>query len=536
MRKLLQISLLICSVLLLACEREKAFELSGPSLVADNPMGTTIIEEPGNEVFVGFNLQAASGLHEFRVLRNGSPIETIAYTDEISATYNFEYSIPQDETIGSEHIFVFELSDKEGRTTDYSLTLTVRRSFSETTETIGGQEVTVVKGKVNNDYTFAASDVYVIDSTFSIENNSVLTVEAGSTVYFRTYSDPNLVSRLVIARGARIIAEGTATNPIVFTSDKVLLGEAASTQDWGGITLYGSAPTNQGAVVVDGAYRYGGTTNNDNSGILRYVRIEYVGKGGTGVHGLSLNSVGSNTRIEYVQVFNGDNTSFRLRGGRVSLKYIAGIGHGGYGIWADGGWQGNGQFWIFQTGRQATLVPINFWNQARSIEFRNNDQNFSLAPRTSFRLSNITLIGNGYDPNANTGTRRGVRVRTGSIGTIQNLLVTQFPDEGVRVEDLDIAVLGSEMILDNVRSFNNRVNYAQEANSVFFESGNYNVSEAAVNGISPGNFVGSASSEFNPSGLGSFFSPAPYIGAVESTSNDWTANGAWFKNLDGTIR
>lgn len=526
--------LLLVTVALVSCEREKTFELSGPSLLVLFSGPAEIVQEPGNDVFLDFELQAASGLAEFRVLKDGAPFETIEFEHEISADYTFEYSIPRDEDVGKENVFTFELFDTENRRADYALKVIVRRTFSEIVETVNGTEVLVIKGRANSDYTLQADRTYVIDSVFSIENNSTLTIEAGTDVYFRTSTDPNRVSRIIVSRGARIYAEGTATDPIVFTSEKVLRGETPESTDWGGITMYGYAPTNQGSTVIDGGYRYGGNQTNDNSGTLRYVRIEYAGK--DGLHALNMNGVGSNTRIEYVQVYQNENTAFRIRGGRVSLKYIGAIGHGGYGMWAEHGWQGNGQFWIFQTDRQATLVPVNFWNQARSLEFRNDQSNFTLTPRTQFRIANVTLIGNGYEANVNTGTRRGVRIRRGALGNIQNVLVTEFPDDAVRVEDLPISILGSEMVMDNLRSFNNRVDFSQEAESFFFESGDFNILNTSTSGVTLTDFVGSEVSYFNPASLGAYFSPAPYIGAVESTGNDWTSMGNWFKNLDGTIR
>lgn len=526
--------MILLALLFVACKREIDFELSGPSLLA-TPEGTVeIVQEPGFDVFLNFSIQAAAGLSEFTVRRDGEPFDARTYTDEISDQYNFEYTVPEDEEVGTENVFTFEVYDQEGRNTSYTLKVTVRRSFSEVSEVINGTAVTTVRGRVNNDYTFTADNVYMIDSTFSIENNSTLTIAPGSTVYFKTYGDNNLVSRLTVSRGARLVAIGTAEQPIVFTSDKVLLGQAPEPTDWGGIMLYGHAPTNQGSVILDNGYRYGGNVPADNSGTLRYVRIEYAGK--NGLHALSMNGVGSGTSISHVQVFRTENIAFRIRGGRVSLKHIAGIGHGAYGIWAEHGWQGNGQFWLFQTDVQASLAPVNFWNQARSIEMRNDESNFTLQPRTQFRIANVTLIGNGYTGGVANGTRRGLRIRRGAFGTFQNALVTQFPDEGTRIEDLAIETLGNSMIMDNLRSYGNRIDFGQEAESFFYASGNYNILNTSTSGVTLSNFVGSESSSFNPSSMGSFFSSAPYIGAVESTANDWTAIGNWFKNLDGTIR
>jgi hypothetical protein len=148
----------------------------------------------------------------------------------------------------------------------------------------------------------------------------------------------------------------------------------------------------------------------------------------------------------------------------------------------------------------------------------------------------VTLIGNGFQEGISNGTRRGVRIRTGATGILQNIINTEFPDDGVRVEDLEIAELGQTMILDNVHSFKNRRNYEQEASTFFFNNPSFNVNEQPVPGISLTEFVGSVNTTFNPATLGNFFEPASYAGAVHSLSNDWTSRGAWFKNLDGTIR
>lgn len=533
MRSLKLLLLFLFGISILGCEREMPFPLSGPSLILITSTGAEIVQEPGNEIYVEMELQAASGLESFTVRRDDELLEDINFTNEISSKYVFDYLVPQNTPSGTQQKFVFEVIDREGRSASFEFTLSVRTTFSEIQETVNGVEVTVVKGQVNQDYTFPADRVFVIDSVFAFENGAKLTIEKGSTVYFRTYDQATMFSQLAINRNSQIIAEGTAEEPIVFTSEKVLLGEEPSPTDWGGIFILGNAPTNEGVTVINSGFRYGGNQPNDNSGTMTYVRIEYAGK--SGHHGIHFFGVGSRTVVENLQVFRNENIAIRVRGGRVNFRYLSAIGHGGYGIWCDAGWQGNGQFWLFQTDRQATLVPVNFWNIARSLEMRNDPNFFETTPRTTFRISNVTLIGNGFQSGVNNGTRRGVRIRTGARGTLQNMLVTQFPDDGVRVEDLPISDLGENMVLENTRSFNNSGNYEQEG--VFFQQNEgFNVNADNVSGIGLDNFVGSVNSNFNPTSLGAYFSSAPFIGAVENESNDWTADGNWFKNLDGTIR
>ncbi|TRX51179.1 hypothetical protein FNH22_24610 [Fulvivirga sp. M361] len=518
-------------------EIEKEFELPPPSITVKDPLPDPVIQEAGNDIFQIFTLQSAVGLLKFDVFQDDVLVETINYTDEISDVYSFNYTIPQGTPNKTRTEFKFILTDADGVQVEDEIQLLVNTTFLESIETINNMEVTVLKGRLNRDYTIEAVRNYLIDSTLSVENNGIFTIEAGATVHFRTYDNQIETSRLVITQGAKIIAEGTPDAPIVFTSDKLLTNGTPMPFDWGGLVIHGNAPSNRGGVLLNDGFRYGGDVPNDNSGILRYIRIEYAGNlQETTVHALRLLGVGSGTRIDHVQTYRNYNIAFRLIGGRVNLKYISGMGHGGYGLWASEGWQGLGQFWLFQTDVAATILPVNYWNIARSIEMRNDDDNFLREPRTSFTISNVTCIGNGFQEGVDNGTRRGVRFRRGAIGTFQNAIITGFPNDAARVEDLDISVLGVDMIFDNVRSFDNSKNYEQEARTVFFESGNFNVTEDPVPGISLSSFVGSETSPFDPATLGSFFTSAPYIGAVQGISNDWTTEGEWFKDLDGSIR
>ncbi|GMQ27879.1 hypothetical protein [Algoriphagus confluentis] len=517
-----------------SCDRESDFPYPGPQLEVDYQGNPTIIQEPGNEVLMEFFLQASAGLQEFSVRIGSEEVERLNFMDEFSSRYSFRFEIPSSAENGDVFPLVFELEDRQQRSSTLAYEVLVQSTFEETIQQIGGKEVTRLKGRLNRDYEMVSETLYLIDSTFSIESNSTLRIAAGTEVYFKVYPEETLLSRLVITRGSKIEARGTPEHPIVFSSEQVLLGQIPTPADWGGIFIYGNAPSNQGVNILDEGFRYGGNQVGENSGVLRYARIEYAGKNGN--HGLHLFGVGSGTTLDHIQVYDNENIAFRIKGGNVSLKWIAAIRHGGYGIWAEHGWQGRGQFWIFQTDRRATLVPINFWNQARSIEMRNDESFFLNTPRTTFQITNVTSIGNGFESVQASGTRRGIRIRRGATGILQNSITAFFPDEGIRVEDLDLSELGQSMQLGNARSFGNRINYAQEAESFFEQNSSYGVNQNAVAGISLSSFVGSVPSSFNPATLGNFFSSAPYIGAVESAENDWTSEGNWFKNLDGTIR
>jgi len=520
--------------LVAGCEREQELQLPDSTLSVVQYDGNPIVQEPRGDVELDIVAQSLAGIDWIEVLVEGAVVETISPdSDLFTYIYTFVYRVSENASMGDQVGIQFRMIDKEGRVVESDrVVIRVDMPFTITEFTQGGNSFQRVKGRINRDITFTNDQKWLIDSVVSVTDEAILTVEKGTTVYFRTFNDASRTSRLVIARESRIIADGTRDEPIVFTSDKVLGGSPAR-GDWGGVSLFGAASTNAGSNVLLDGFRYGGSANADNSGVLRFVRVEYAGKGG--FHSLGLYGVGSGTRVEYFESYESYNNALRLRGGRVSLRYIAGIQHGGYGIWADEGWQGNGQFWLFQTNIAATLIPVNYWNQARSIELRNDDTMFERQPQTTFRISNVTLIGNGYEEGTDLGTRRGVRIRRGAQGLLHNAIVTEFPNDAVRVEDLPIESLGVTTVIDNMHVYNNFANWEQEAKDVFFESGEYNLQETAVDGVTKTDFVGTAPSPYNPTAMGSWFASAPYIGAVDP-GKDWTRGGNWFKNGDGTIR
>ncbi len=521
--------------LLAACERERELALPEASISILNYDGNPLVEEPASEIEIDFVTQSLAGIKQVEVFVNGTKVKTITMEGEVfTFEHNYVHQIPGDISIGQELQISFRMEDHKGRAvSSQPITVKIAQAFRLEEVVHEGQNFTKIWGKVNKDLSLTKDRKWLIDGIVKIDKNTTLTIEAGTSVYFMSYDDNDKYSALAVLRDGKIQAVGKREAPIVFTSDKSLSGKAKR-GDWGGILILGKAPSNAGNnVLADNGLKYGGNNPDDNSGKLRFIRIEYSGKAKQ--HALQLYGVGSTSEMEYIESFESNNNAFRLKGGRVSLRYIAGIQHGGYGIWADEGWQGKGQFWLFQTNIEATLLPVNYWNQARSVEFRNDDTMYNKEPITTFMLSNLTLIGNGYESNQNKGTRRGLRVRRGARGLLYNAIVTEFPNDGVRVEDLPEETLGSSMIIDNIHSYNNAINWGQEAEKFFFKSGKYNLKEEAVAGISTTNFVGSVNSSYDPKTMDTWFVSASYIGAV-NPSDDWTTGGSWFKNADGSLR
>ena len=204
--------------------------------------------------------------------------------------------------------------------------------------TTPGVQTIILKGRIDKDTVLREGTNYILSGIVYMVNNATMTIQPGVTVK-GDYVGAN-VAALVITRGAKIIADGTQEKPIVFTSNSPV----PRSGDWGGIVICGKAQVNTaftgtggGAGVLqveggvdnsfgDGLAGGGATPNNaDNSGILRYVRIEYAGyayQPDKEVNSLTMAAVGSGTIIDYVQVTYAKDDAFEWFGGTVNCKHL----------------------------------------------------------------------------------------------------------------------------------------------------------------------------------------------------------------------
>ena len=184
--------------------------------------------------------------------------------------------------------------------------------------------VTTVSANILTNTTW--SGVIRLENKIYVKNNATLTILPGTIIR----GDKLTQGTLIVTRGAKINANGTASNPVVFTSN-----EAAGTRlpgDWGGLVLLGLAKNNQpgGVANIEGIVpttdtQFGGNFDNDNSGSLTYVRIEFAGialEPNKEINGLTCGSVGSATVIDYVQVTSSGDDSFEWFGGTVNCKHL----------------------------------------------------------------------------------------------------------------------------------------------------------------------------------------------------------------------
>lgn len=279
-------------------------------------------------------------------------------------------------------------------------------------------ENTILEGRIINNLTLKAAYTYKLRGLVYVTNGAILSIEPGTKIVGENGKN----GALIITRGAKIIADGTADKPIVFTS------EATTPQrgDWAGVVLLGQAPNNSSYNGVDGIgeiegginnsdglglYGLGATSSNlaDNSGIMRYVRIEYAGYAflpDKEINGLTFGGVGNQTIIDYVQVSYANDDSYEWFGGAVNCKHLISFRTLDDDFDTDNGYSGRVQFGISL--RDSAIADI---SKSEAFEC-DNDANGSdrqtflaaigvspnnpvaIVPvKTSAVFSNMTLIG-----------------------------------------------------------------------------------------------------------------------------------------------
>ena len=236
---------------------------------------------------------------------------------------------------------------------------------------------------------------YLLKGWVYIANGAELTIEPGTVIK----GDKQTKASLICERGGKLIAKGSATEPIVFTSEEA--PGSRKPGDWGGIIICGKAKNNQTEMQIEGGPRtkHGGDNDADNSGVLSYVRIEFAGypfQTDQEINGLTLGSVGSGTQIDHVQVSYSNDDSYEWFGGTVNCKYLVAF-HG----WDDDFDTDNGFSGAVQYGLAVRDAKIADKSQSNGFESDNNASGSDVSPYTTATFSNITFIG----PKLQTGVK-----------------------------------------------------------------------------------------------------------------------------------
>lgn len=230
---------------------------------------------------------------------------------------------------------------------------------------------------------------YLLKGWVYVADGATLTIPAGTVIK----GDKDTKAALIVEPGGKLIANGTATDPIVFTSEQAAGSRRPG--DWGGLIICGKAPNNNGVLAqqIEGGPRtkHGGTDANDNSGSLQYVRIEFAGypfKKDQEINGLTLGSVGAGTTIDHVQVSYSNDDSFEWFGGTVNCKHLIAF-HG----WDDDFDTDNGFSGKVQYGLSVRDSRIADASQSNGFESDNNASGSTAEPYTTATFSNITFLG-----------------------------------------------------------------------------------------------------------------------------------------------
>jgi hypothetical protein len=310
-------------------------------------------------------------------------------------------------TATGQYQFVFEVRDADG-------VQAVARGNAMYNQVDGVQ---VVGGEITSNQTWTSNQLWVLGTPVNVLEPAVLTLEPGTVVI----GDRGGQGTLIIRPGARILADGNAMQPILFTSQEEVGDRAPG--DWGGLVISGNAPTNQGTNPrpegEGSSGPYGGDDPNDSSGILRYVRVEFAGirfNEENELNGIALQGVGDGTTVEHVQVHFNQDDGIEFFGGTVNVKWVLVTGAEDDSFDWTFGWNGKAQFVAaIQLGQEAD----------KGIEADNFDVDPNASPRSNPSISHCTFIRRPEVPQQGD---TGWQLRRGTAATIKNCYVTGFND------------------------------------------------------------------------------------------------------------
>ncbi|MFK7001698.1 hypothetical protein V3470_11865 [Flavobacterium oreochromis] len=283
----------------------------------------------------------------------------------------------------------------------------------------------ILNGEISENTTLKKGTYLIMGSVY-VANGATLTLEPG--VVMRGDFDSN--GTLIVTKGSKIKAEGTETDPIVFTSSKGTSDRKPG--DWGGIIIYGDAPVNRYGGIVSSIYDpnpkynlFGGNNENGDSGVLKYVRIEFAGKKlneKTMLNGLTLGAVGKKTKIEYVQISMTKDDGLEIVGGVFDMNNIISF-------------QNADDDFDFSMGAICTMsnsvairnpyISDNTRSRVMEIDTYDKLENYDpTRKKTVVKLNNVTMVSN--EDNAMGLVKEAISVRTDSFVEINKCVVSGF--------------------------------------------------------------------------------------------------------------
>ncbi len=419
-------------------------------------------------------------------------------------------------------------------------------SDTNLTGTLNGQNICSVAGVQTADLTLTRGNYYELEGRVDIgvdiggDGTAVggvaadLTIEPGAVIFGNGGSD-----YLVVNRGSRIFSNGTALDPVIFTSQADLENTQAipaeAIGEWGGLVILGRAPINRCVVgnpgdpgcnnIIEGVTNpeanYGGALAGDSSGALQYTQVKYAGfainQSGNELNGISFGGVGNGTVVDYVQVHNNSDDGMEFFGGTVNAKHVVLTGNDDDSLDTDNGWSGNVQYLII-------LQRAMGGDNGMEMSSAGN----AISPPTSPTIANFTLIGDRSN---------AFRINSGHVGRFLNGVVA-YGQECFRWQDTagdgdDTSYSGltdptfNSVLFDCVAGLTDQSPDTPAAvASVAADANNTTaVADTLINTFINGPAEGAATAFSNLQTLpgGTFFDNVNYIGAVEDASDRWWA-------------
>lgn len=376
-------------------------------------------------------------------------------------------------------------------------------------------EVVELDGNIDEDLFICASSTVILKGMTYVGNGATITIEAGTTIYGENGS------ALVITKSGKIVAEGTADAPIVFTSSQ----EEPVAGDWGGVVLLGNAKINvaggsnqiEGIDPSEGRGTYGGDDDTHNCGTLAYVRVEYAGYTmgqDNELNGITLGGCGDQTVLHHIQVIDGLDDGIEFFGGKVDLKYALVTNAGDDAVDFDEGYRGNMQFIAVEIQTPNSDDPRGFeWDSLRS----DNDA----SPRATVVMSNATI----WQTGPHSDKIGGAKIRRGAGAALSNILIANV--SGAFAWDVEessaahttangvvLASAGTHFVAEPKFNTEEFFSLAQDSNVTF--------SDASL----PIPAADAFASHAVDAPTGSFFVAAKYVGAFDPSkpaSEQWTS-------------
>lgn len=407
------------SVIFTSCKKDDEGDPPSIALATE-----TVSNVAGNTVSTTLTITAPEGLQTLNILKNGVVFKTENFNGVKTVDYEFSYEI-EEVPVGSVINFTFQAVDKLNRTSPV-------KTFSIN---VISKEIVEVSGSITGNVTWTSNRIWRLNGYVRVQDGGKLTIEPGTLVI----GDRESKGTLIVQMGGQIFANGTKDDPIIMTSERA--PGFREPGDWGGLVICGRARNNVTEVTgqpveLEGGYGafHGGTNDNDNSGVVRYVRIEYAGvpiNPNEEVNSLTMGSVGRGTTIEYVMCSYGLDDAFEWFGGTVDHKYLIAYRGLDDDLDVDLGYSGRVQFALCIRG--AALADQSGSN---GFEVDNNGSGSNATPYTSGVFANVSIIGpkKTRETPISLQFQHAAQLRRNSRISIYNSYMTGYP-WGLYIDD-----------------------------------------------------------------------------------------------------